>query len=191
MKEAVGLNSKMEERLEKNVVFILEESSLSNVAFVEKNEFTVGERGHPWLIRRRGLEAGGECVAQGVGRAGQRQGHLGPNGHAHKKYLHVVLMMNLGNFGFTSRTASSPAIFNRCLIDWFGSWDGSTFKFISDSRLKHVDVIEKAVFKGLDNPVDKRNKLSNIYYQIYKFASGLNDCLRSKHKPFNFLSSSD
>ena len=36
MKEAVGLNSKMEERLEKNVVFILEESSLSNVAFVER-----------------------------------------------------------------------------------------------------------------------------------------------------------
>jgi len=108
-----------------------------------------------------------------------------------QKYLHVVLMMNPDNSGFTSRTASSPAIFNRCVIDWFGSWDSSTFKFISDSRLKHVDVNEKADFKGLDNPADKRNKLSNICYQIYKFASGLNDWLRSKHKPFNFLSSSD
>lgn len=36
MKEAAGLNTKQEERLEKNVVFILEESSLSNVAFVER-----------------------------------------------------------------------------------------------------------------------------------------------------------
>lgn len=36
MKEAAGLNAKMEERLEKNVVFILEESSLADVAFVER-----------------------------------------------------------------------------------------------------------------------------------------------------------
>jgi len=31
-------------------------------------------------------------------------------------------MMNPDNSGFTSRTASSPAIFNRCVIDWFGQW---------------------------------------------------------------------
>lgn len=36
MKEAAGLNTKMEERLEKNVVFVLEESSLADVAFVER-----------------------------------------------------------------------------------------------------------------------------------------------------------
>ena len=30
--------------------------------------------------------------------------------------------MNPSNPEFYNRTASSPAIFNRCVIDWFGDW---------------------------------------------------------------------
>ena len=33
--------------------------------------------------------------------------------------------MNPANPDFTNRTASSPAIFNRCVIDWFGDWPES------------------------------------------------------------------
>jgi len=83
-------------------------------------------------------------------------------------------MMNPDNSGFTSRTASSPAIYNRCVIDWFGQWDVSTFKYIADARLKHIDVNEKADFVGVDNVLDKRNKLSAICYEVYNFAIGLN-----------------
>jgi dynein heavy chain 1 len=30
--------------------------------------------------------------------------------------------MNPNNPDFSNRTASSPALFNRCVIDWFGDW---------------------------------------------------------------------
>lgn len=30
--------------------------------------------------------------------------------------------MNPSNPDFSNRTASSPALFNRCVIDWFGDW---------------------------------------------------------------------
>jgi len=30
--------------------------------------------------------------------------------------------MNPANPDFYNRTASSPALFNRCVIDWFGDW---------------------------------------------------------------------
>mmetsp|Transcript_16132 Transcript_16132/g.7702 ORF Transcript_16132/g.7702 Transcript_16132/m.7702 type:complete len:118 (+) Transcript_16132:152-505(+) len=36
--------------------------------------------------------------------------------------LHVVFTMNPANKDFSNRTASSPALFNRCVVDWFGDW---------------------------------------------------------------------
>jgi len=30
--------------------------------------------------------------------------------------------MNPANPEFSNRVASSPALFNRCVIDWFGDW---------------------------------------------------------------------
>ena len=30
--------------------------------------------------------------------------------------------MNPANPDFANRSASSPALFNRCVIDWFGDW---------------------------------------------------------------------
>lgn len=33
--------------------------------------------------------------------------------------LHVVFKMNPSNEEFSSKATNSPAIFNRCVIDWF------------------------------------------------------------------------
>jgi len=40
-----------------------------------------------------------------------------------QRNLHVVFTMNPANPDFSNRTASSPALFNRCVIDWFGDWN--------------------------------------------------------------------
>ncbi len=42
-----------------------------------------------------------------------------------QRNLHIVFTMNPNNDEFRNRTASSPAIFNRCVIDWFGDWPDS------------------------------------------------------------------
>ncbi|KAG2383610.1 hypothetical protein C9374_004281 [Naegleria lovaniensis] len=39
-----------------------------------------------------------------------------------QKNLHIVFTINPENADFKSRAATSPALFNRCIIDWFGSW---------------------------------------------------------------------
>src|SRR5690606_25381678 len=36
--------------------------------------------------------------------------------------LHIIFTMNPQNPEFYNRTATSPALFNRCVIDWFGDW---------------------------------------------------------------------
>lgn len=41
--------------------------------------------------------------------------------------LHVVFTMNPPEGGLASRAATSPALFNRCVLDWFGDWSDQAF----------------------------------------------------------------
>lgn len=41
--------------------------------------------------------------------------------------LHVVFTMNPPSGGLASRAATSPALFNRCVLDWFGDWSDQAF----------------------------------------------------------------
>ncbi|KAF8845443.1 hypothetical protein BDN67DRAFT_1065300 [Paxillus ammoniavirescens] len=43
------------------------------------------------------------------------------------KNLHVVFTMNPPENGLASRAATSPALFNRCVLDWFGDWSDQAF----------------------------------------------------------------
>ena len=38
------------------------------------------------------------------------------------KNLHVVLTMNPSEDGLKDKAATSPALFNRCVLNWFGDW---------------------------------------------------------------------
>lgn len=42
-----------------------------------------------------------------------------------QRNLHVVFTMNPANDDFDNRAATSPALFNRCVIDWMGEWSSS------------------------------------------------------------------
>jgi len=133
MKEAAGLNSKSDDRIDKTVVFILEESSLSDVAFVERMNALLASGDIPGLFEGEDYKL---LISQykklyNLHNAKERDIYDQFVSKVQKN-LHVVLMMNPDNSGFTSRTASSPAIFNRCVIDWFGEWDPQTFKYITD-----------------------------------------------------------
>jgi len=41
------------------------------------------------------------------------------------KNLHVVFTMNPSTDGLKDRAATSPALFNRCVLNWFGDWSNS------------------------------------------------------------------
>ena len=41
--------------------------------------------------------------------------------------LHVVFTMNPSSEGLKDRAATSPALFNRCVLNWFGDWSNGAF----------------------------------------------------------------
>jgi len=56
--------------------------------------------------------------------------------------LHVVFTMNPpdGEDGLASRAATSPALFNRCVVDWFGDWAPTTLAQIVERWLRVHDL---------------------------------------------------
>jgi hypothetical protein len=43
-----------------------------------------------------------------------------------QRNLHVVFTMNPAGGDWKQRCTASPALFNRCVVDWFGTWSDSS-----------------------------------------------------------------
>ena len=61
-----------------------------------------------------------------------------------QRNLHVVFTMNPANGDFRDRAATSPALFNRCVVDWFGTWDRDALLQVSQYFTNSIslDVID-------------------------------------------------
>lgn len=54
--------------------------------------------------------------------------------------LHVVLTMNPSTEGLKDRAATSPALFNRCVLNWFGDWSTGALFQVGQSFTSKVDL---------------------------------------------------
>eukprot|EP00939_MAST-03C_sp_MAST-3C-sp1_P003513 g3513.t1 len=57
-----------------------------------------------------------------------------------QRNLHVVFTMNPANSDFGDRTATSPALFNRCVVDWFGDWSNTALAQVGHEFTRLVDL---------------------------------------------------
>ena len=60
-----------------------------------------------------------------------------------QRNLHVVFTMNPAGAGeedFARRCAASPALFNRCVVDWFGTWGPHALAQVAHEFTAHVDL---------------------------------------------------
>eukprot|EP00760_Papus_ankaliazontas_P026596 PhM_4_TR3054/c0_g1_i1/m.97841/K10413/DYNC1H; dynein heavy chain 1, cytosolic len=60
--------------------------------------------------------------------------------------LHVVFTMNPQSPDFYNRTATSPALFNRCTIDWFGEWSRSALHQVAQQYTMSMDLLDAGKF---------------------------------------------
>lgn len=58
--------------------------------------------------------------------------------------------MNPANPDFSNRTASSPALFNRCVIDWFGAWSDNGLLQVAKEFTKNLDILPESFTKELE-----------------------------------------
>lgn len=60
-----------------------------------------------------------------------------------QRNLHVVFTMNPAAGDFKSRATTSPALFNRCVVDWFGDWSHSAFLQVAYEFTRSMDLDNK------------------------------------------------
>jgi len=57
-----------------------------------------------------------------------------------QRNLHVVFTMNPASSDLKNRAATSPALFNRCVVDWFGDWSNQALGQVATEFTKSVDL---------------------------------------------------
>jgi len=54
--------------------------------------------------------------------------------------LHVVFTMNPSTDGLKDRASTSPALFNRCVLNWFGDWSTGAFYQVAREFTNKIDL---------------------------------------------------
>ena len=108
-----------------------------------------------------------------------------------QRNLHVVFTMNPLSPDFSNRAASSPALYNRCVIDWFGDWSREGLFQVSKKLTENTD-LRKENFKKQDMSKEEMHTLIvdsiTSYHMIIK---ELNDKLSKNAKKFNYITPRD
>lgn len=110
-----------------------------------------------------------------------------------QRNLHVVFTMNPNNPDFSNRTASSPALFNRCVIDWFGDWSQEAFLQVAQELTKTIDPDEASFTQAkLTESFETKNAavVGAIVY-MHNVVNELNIQLKKSAKKFNYITTRD
>nr|XP_024214265.1 dynein heavy chain, cytoplasmic isoform X3 [Halyomorpha halys] len=115
------------------IAFILDESNVLESGFLERMNTLLANGEVPGLFEGDEYSTLMTQCKEGAQREGLM---LDSNEELYKWFtgqvmrnLHVVFTMNPSHEGLKDRAATSPALFNRCVLNWFGDWsDGALYQ---------------------------------------------------------------
>lgn len=92
------------------------------------------------------------------------------------KNLHVVFTMNPSQDGLKNRASTSPALFNRCVLNWFGDWSHHAYyqvgkEFTIRIDLEKSDYHQPETLQFVHDPsvqsITHRDAVVNTFVQIH------------------------
>ncbi|QQP51744.1 Dynein heavy chain_ cytoplasmiclike [Caligus rogercresseyi] len=129
---------------DEKICFILDESNVMESGFLERMNTLLANGEVP------GLFEGDEhtTLMTQCKEGAQRQGlMLDSNEELYKWFtqqvmrnLHVVFTMNPTSDGLKDRAATSPALFNRCVLNWFGDWSNTALYQVGKEFTLKIDL---------------------------------------------------
>ncbi|KZT06248.1 dynein heavy chain [Laetiporus sulphureus 93-53] len=112
------------------------------------------------------------------------------------KNLHVVFTMNPPENGLASRAATSPALFNRCVLDWFGDWSDQAFYQVGMEFTHTLDLdlpsynppaMFPIAYRELSMPPDHRNAIANAMVYVHESLHQFNQRLSRRQGRYNYV----
>lgn len=100
--------------------------------------------------------------------------------------------MNPASPEFFNRTASSPALFNRCVIDWFGEWTDDGMSQVA-AEFTNMMQLEQSFFAkhGDEGHEAMNDALVAAVVQAHKEVKDLNQRLAKAAQKFNYITPRD
>jgi dynein heavy chain 1, cytosolic len=143
------------------ICFIMDESNVLDSGFLERMNTLLANGEVPGLFEGDEYMSLMTACKEGA----QRQGLLLDSQEELYKWftqqivrnLHVVFTMNPPQEGLSSKAATSPALFNRCVLNWMGDWSDQALYQVGFELTQSID-LDKAEFKAPDSiPVAYRD----------------------------------
>ncbi|OKL56213.1 Dynein heavy chain, cytoplasmic [Talaromyces atroroseus] len=168
------------------ICFIMDESNVLDSGFLERMNTLLANAEVPGLFEGDEFASLMTACKEGA----QRQGLLLDSQEELYKWftqqivknLHVVFTMNPPEDGLSSKAATSPALFNRCVLNWMGDWSDQAL-FQVGTELTHSVDLDKpnftapdsipVAYRDLNLPASHRETVVNsmvyIHYSLQKF----------------------
>ena len=168
------------------ICFIMDESNVLDSGFLERMNTLLANAEVPGLFEGDDYAALMTACKEGA----QRQNlHLDSPEELYKwftqqivKNLHVVFTMNPPEDGLSSKAATSPALFNRCVLNWFGDWSDQALFQVGHELTHSIDLDRPnyqapdtipVAYRGLQLPPSHReaivNSMVHIHYSLHHY----------------------
>jgi dynein heavy chain 1 len=172
------------------ICFIMDEANVLDSGFLERMNTLLANAEVPGLFEGDEYASLMTSIKEGA----QRQGTiLDSQEELYKwfteqivKNLHVVFTMNPPEEGLSSKAATSPALFNRCVLNWFGDWSDQALYQVGSELTQSVDLDRSnfaapdtlpVAYRGLSLPPSHREAVVNamvyIHHSLHTFNSRL------------------
>ncbi|KAL5341578.1 dynein heavy chain, cytoplasmic [Aspergillus crustosus] len=168
------------------ICFIMDESNVLDSGFLERMNTLLANAEVPGLFEGDEFASLMTACKEGA----QRQGLiLDSQEELYKwftqqivKNLHVVFTMNPPEEGLSSKAATSPALFNRCVLNWMGDWSDQALFQVGSELTQSVDLDKPnfvtpdsipVAYRELSLPASHRDTVVNamvyIHYSLQRF----------------------
>ncbi|GBG31493.1 Dynein heavy chain, cytoplasmic [Hondaea fermentalgiana] len=131
------------------VCFIFDESNVLESAFLERMNALLASGEVPGLFEGDEYNALMSACREAIQRDGTSGAVIDTDDdeevfkaftRAVQRNLHVVFTMNPASSDLKNRAATSPALFNRCVVDWFGDWSGQALAQVAHEFTRTLDL---------------------------------------------------
>ncbi|OAQ30330.1 dynein heavy chain [Linnemannia elongata AG-77] len=176
------------------VCFILDESNVLDSGFLERMNTLLANAEVPGLFEGDEYASLMTQCKEGAQRDGLM---LDSSEELYKwftqqvmKNLHVVFTMNPPEGGLASRAATSPALFNRCVLDWFGDWSDQAFFQVGQEFTTSLDLDRPnynpphkfpVVYRNLPAVPSHRHAIINAFVYVHQSLYEINAKLSKRN----------
>ncbi|KAL8693410.1 MAG: hypothetical protein Q9218_001759 [Villophora microphyllina] len=182
------------------ICFIMDESNVLDSAFLERMNTLLANAEVPGLFEGDDFAALMTACKEGA----QRQGLLLDSQEELYKWftqqiiknLHVVFTMNPPEEGLSSRAATSPALFNRCVLNWFGDWSDQALFQVASELTQSVDLDQSGfvapdsipvAYPDLALPASYRDTVVNSMVYVHQSIRRFNRRLEKQQGRLTYL----